>query len=89
MPELVDSVNVLILADRRITIEGISEQLEISIGIAQNIVHDDLAISKIIYHWVSPGQWNASYCSKNSGNHLSVWLGTVATSSLQSRSRIL
>ena len=33
-PEMVDSVNAFILADRRITIEDISEQQGISVGTA-------------------------------------------------------
>ena len=35
---MVDSVNVLILADRRVTIKDISEQLEISKGTTQNFL---------------------------------------------------
>ena len=41
-PEMVDSVNVLILADRGITIKDISEHL--------GIVHYDLAFSKVSCH---------------------------------------
>ena len=44
-PEMVDSVNVLNLADRIVTIEDISEQLGISVGTAHKTVHDDLAFS--------------------------------------------
>ena len=35
-PEMVNSVNVLILADRKVKIEGISEQLGIFVGTTQN-----------------------------------------------------
>ena len=49
-------------------------------------VHDDFAFSKVNCHWVSPGQCNASYGCKNSGNHQSVLLGTAAASSLKTRS---
>ena len=69
-PEMLDSVNALILADRRIRIEDISEQLEISASTAHKIVHDDF--SKVSCHWVS--QCKTSYCSKNSGNHQLFWL---------------
>ena len=77
-PEMVDSVNSLILADRGITIENISKHLGIP-------VHGDLAFSKISCHCVSSGKCKAIHCSKNSGNYLSSWLGTAATSSLQSK----
>ena len=52
-PEMLDSVNSLIhlmhsvMADRRVTIEGISEQLAISMGIIYKIVHDDFVSPKI------------------------------------------
>ena len=41
-PEMVDSVNVLIWADRGVTIEDIPEQLGISVSTEYKIVHDDL-----------------------------------------------
>ena len=41
-PEMVDSVNALILADRRV----VSEQLGISVGTVHRIVYDDLDFSK-------------------------------------------
>ena len=47
-PEMVDSVNVLILANRRVTIKDISEQLGISVGTAHKIVYYDLSSSSII-----------------------------------------
>ena len=74
-----------ILADKRVAIRDISEQLGILVGTAHKIVHDKLVFSKASWHWVSPGQCKASYFSKNSRHHQSVWLGT-ATISLQSRS---
>ena len=40
---MVDSGNVLILADRGVTVEEIYEQQVISVGTAHKIVHDDLA----------------------------------------------
>ena len=70
-PEMLDSVNVLILANRRVRTESISVQLEISASTAHKIVHDDF--SKVSCHWVS--QCKTSYCSKNSGNHQLFWLG--------------
>ena len=45
--EIVDSVNAFILTSRRVTIEVISEQLEISASTAHKIVYDDLAFFKI------------------------------------------
>ena len=80
-PEMVDSVNAFILVDRSVTIVDIFEQVWISLGTAQKIVNDDCAFSKVSSHRVSWGQ------CKNSEKHQSVWLGTVATSSLESRSR--
>ena len=43
--EMTNSVNALILADRRIKIEDISEKLGISVGIVHKNVRDDLASS--------------------------------------------
>ena len=45
-PEMVDSVNVFILANRIITKEYISKQLGISESTAYKIVHDGWAFSK-------------------------------------------
>ena len=45
---MVDSVNTLIFADRRITIADISEQLRISVGKAYKILYDDLAVNEQI-----------------------------------------
>ena len=41
--EMGDSVNALILADRRVTIVEISEQLEFCVGRTRKIVHDDFS----------------------------------------------
>ena len=40
-PEIVDSVKVLILTDRKVTIENISEELGISVGTTHKIVYDN------------------------------------------------
>ena len=45
-PEMVDSVNALILSDRRVSIEDISEQLAISVDTAHKIMHDALVFLK-------------------------------------------
>ena len=71
-PEMVDIVNALILANRRVTIEEISKQLWKSLGTTHKIVHDYHIFSKVSYHWVSSGQCNTSYNSQNSGNNQSV-----------------
>ena len=47
-PEMVDSVNMLILVDRRFTIDDISEQLRISVGTAHKIRLDDISFSKVV-----------------------------------------
>ena len=44
-PEMVDSVNVLNLANRSVIREDIVEQLGISVGTAHKIGHDDLSFS--------------------------------------------
>ena len=43
-PEMVDLVNALILADRRVTLEVISEKLGISVGTTRKLCMDDLAL---------------------------------------------
>ena len=50
-PEMVDSVNALILVDRRFTIENISEQLLIFMNTAHVIVHDELGFSGVSFCW--------------------------------------
>ena len=64
-----DSVKVLMLIDRRVTI---SKQLGMSVGIAHKIVHDDLAFSKVSCCWVLPRQCKTSSCSKDSGNYQTI-----------------
>ena len=69
-------VNVLILTDRRDTIEDISEQLEISMGTANKMEHDDLAFSKVSCYWMPKmlmPEYKASYCGKNSENYQVGW----------------
>ena len=44
-PEMVDSVNPLILTDRKVTLENISEQLGINVSAEQKNVYDDLDFS--------------------------------------------
>ena len=68
-PEMVDSVNTLILTDRRDIVEDISKQLEISVGTAHKIVHDDLDFSKVICHCISPKSPTAA---RKRGNYQSV-----------------
>ena len=51
--EMVDSFNAFILADIRIIIEEISEQLGISVHTGYKMVHNDLAFSKLSCCWVS------------------------------------
>ena len=41
MPEMVDSVNAFISANRSVTIEKISEQVGIFVGTAHKIGHDE------------------------------------------------
>ena len=72
-PEMVDSVNALFLANRRVTIENISEHLGISVITTHKIVHDDhLAFSKVssccITKMLMP-EHKVSYCSKISEDH--------------------
>ena len=84
-PEMMDSVNWLILADRWVTIEGIFEQLGISVFTVHRIVHGHLAFSNVSHCWVSKRlmlEHKASESTKNSGNHQTVWLGTAAISFL-------
>ena len=59
-PEMVYSLNAVILVDGRVTIEDILEQLGIPVGTAHKIVHDDLALSGVSCCSISPDQ-----CSKN------------------------
>ena len=86
---MLDSVNPLILAEGRVAKEDISEQLENYVCTTYKIVNDSFAFFKASFHWVCPGQFKASYCSKNSRNHQSDWLITAVTSLLQSKSGYL
>ena len=81
-PEMVDSVDMFILADRRVEIEDISEKLGISVGTAHKIVYDDLAFSQVSCYWVSPCQYKTLQCCMTCENHLSFRLGTATTFSL-------
>ena len=47
---MVNTPDAIILADRRVTIKDISEQLGISVGIAQKIVHNDFSFSMVSCH---------------------------------------
>ena len=49
-PEMEDSVNVLILAVRKVTIEYISEQVGIFVSTAHEIMHGDLTSSEVSCH---------------------------------------
>ena len=46
------AVNVLILAERRITVEEIAQQLDISTGTAHHIIREVLKFSKVSCRWV-------------------------------------
>ena len=73
-PEMVDSVNEIILVDGTVTIEDISEQLEISVGTAHKIRHDDLVFLKVSCCWIPQmliPEHTTSYCSKNNRNYVS------------------
>ena len=85
-PDMVDSVNVLILAQSKAAIENISKELRISVGTPLKLCMMTLSFIVVGFH---QGQCKASYCTKNSENQMLVGLGTVATSSLQSRSNPL
>ena len=47
-PTMVDSVNMLLLADKRVKTEDISESLGIYVGTVHKIVHDDLAFLRSV-----------------------------------------
>ena len=49
---MADSVNELILTERKILIVNIHEQQGISMGITNKIVHDLLSFFKVTYVWV-------------------------------------
>ena len=52
-PEKQQAVNDLILAERRITVEEIAQQLDISTGTAHHIIREVLKFSKVSCRWVS------------------------------------
>ena len=82
-PEMVDSVNALILTDKRVTMEDIPEQLEISKDTTHKIMYDDLDFSQFSYWCVY--QDNARPHCTTSGNQQLCRLRTAATFSFQSR----
>ena len=52
-PEKQQAVNDLILAEKRITVEEIAQQLDISTGTAHHIIREVLKFSKVSCRWVS------------------------------------
>ena len=74
---MVDSLNALIFAGKRVTIEVVAERLSISVCTVLKIVHDDLVFSKVNSRSVLKGHYIVKIISQ---------LGTAARSSLQSRS---
>ncbi|XP_037800650.1 histone-lysine N-methyltransferase SETMAR-like [Penaeus monodon] len=51
-PELVGKIRTFVDEDRRVSIETISEQFEVSVGTVHNIVHDELNMRKICAKFV-------------------------------------
>lgn len=51
-PELIKMAENMILSDRRVLVDDIAKELEISHGSAWSIVRDDLAYSKVSCRWV-------------------------------------
>ena len=51
-PEKQQAVNDLILAERRITVEEVAQQLDISTGTAHHKICEVLKFSKVSYRWV-------------------------------------
>ena len=51
-PEKQQAINDLILAERRITVEEIAQQLDISTGAAHHIIREVLKLSKVSCRWV-------------------------------------
>lgn len=50
--EKVDSVRSLVEEDLRLTVSEIAQALEISIGSAHSILHEELGLSKLLARWV-------------------------------------
>ena len=72
--EIMDLVNAFILADRKSTIQDISEQLGISLDTASKIVHRKFAFSKVSFRWVpkmSTPDDKISFYNNNSRNYQS------------------
>jgi len=51
-PEIIDQIHELILEDRRISPKSIAEQLGISHGRVEPIIHEDLDMRKLSAKWV-------------------------------------
>ena len=58
IPENIDQIHELILEDRRISAKSIAEQLGISRGRVESIIHEDLDMRKLSAKWV-PKSMNA------------------------------
>ena len=82
---MLDSVNVLILANRKIRKENISEQLWIPVGAIHKILFSDLVFPDVNCRWASPKATQGLIVEKEWWNNPSVWSATATTSSLQSR----
>lgn len=50
--QMIKKVENIVLADRRVTIRFIAEELKISIGSVHNIIHDHLGMKKVSARWV-------------------------------------
>ena len=72
-----DSINVLILPDRKFTI-AIIYDVRIFVGAAAKIVFDDPPLSRANCRWLSAGRCGTPYCRKESENHLLVLLGKLS-----------
>ena len=70
---MVDSVNAFILADKKVSPEDISKQMEIFEDTAHKIGHVDLAFSKVRSRRVSPRKCKASQWNKSIGKHRFGW----------------
>ena len=64
-PEMVNSVNAIILVDSRVTVDDISEQSQIFVDTAHKIVLEELAFSKVSNRRVSLRQCKTLFCNKN------------------------
>lgn len=50
--EIIKKVEKIVLADRRVTVRFVAEELKISIGSIFNIIHDHLGMRKVSARWV-------------------------------------